>query len=107
MPKIRKCNKLVRDNVVKAIEQNGEIAKYHIASNQEYINELKKKLYEEIEEFLEEFDIKELADVMEVIYSICSFEKINIEDIESKRIAKRDYAGGFLKRIILDEVITN
>lgn len=43
--------------------------------------------------------VTELADVMEVIYSICDAFAIQMEDIENRRIAKKTINGGFHERL--------
>ena len=41
-------NKLVRDKIINIIESEGRIAKYRILDNNEYKQELNKKLQEEV-----------------------------------------------------------
>gem|GEM_PF-3293268 len=43
----------------------------YIADNTEYSSRLREKLKEELLEFLESDEAEELADMMEVMYSIC------------------------------------
>lgn len=96
--------KLVRDNIVKIIEQNGEKPKYRVLEDDEYVDALHKKLFEEVSEFVEEDSLEELADVMEVIYSIARVKNIDLMQVERIRRDKRNARGGFEKRIYLEGV---
>lgn len=95
-------NKLVRDNIPEIIKQNGENPITHIADDNEYWLKLKEKLQEEVDEFMKDSNEEELADILEVIYAICDFKKINKKNLEELRIKKAVKRGGFSKKIILD-----
>ena len=70
-------NKLVRDKIPESINKiEGREANYKILDNNEYIQELDKKLFEEAHEFVEEHSVEELADLMEVITAIMKFKNI-------------------------------
>lgn len=99
-----KYNKLVRDKIPEIIKNKGKIPVTHLAGDEEYWNKLKEKLSEEVNEFLEESNEEELADVLEVIYAICEHKNFNEEEIEKMRLKKKEGRGGFSKKIILDEV---
>ncbi len=98
-----KYNKLVRDKIPEIIKENNEIPIIHIANDEEYWNKLKEKLKEEINEFLEDNNKEELADILEVIYAIRDYMKINKEELEKIRLEKANKRGAFKKKIILDE----
>lgn len=98
-----KYDKLVRDKIPEIIKKNGDVPKFHIASDSEYTKKLNEKLKEEVEEYLENGAEEELADVLEVINSICENKKISLEELEKTRIEKAKSRGSFKKRIILDE----
>ena len=98
-----KHDKLVRDKIPEIIRQKGDVPITHIADNEEYLEKLKKKLREEVDEFLEEISKEELADILEVIYAICDFMNVDREELESLRKKKAEERGGFRERIILDE----
>jgi len=97
-------NKLVRDKIPEIIKANGEIPITHIADEKEYWEKLKEKLSEEVDEFLEESNEEELADVLEVVDAICEFKKIDKENLENLKKEKSERRGGFKDKIILDEV---
>lgn len=99
-----KYNKLVRDKIPEIIKEKGKNPTTHKASDEEYWEKLKEKLNEEVDEFLEESNEEELADILEVINSICDFKNISKEDLERIKLKKKEERGGFEGRIILDEV---
>ena len=69
------CNKLVRDNIPDICRKNGQIPKISILDEESYGRELKKKLVEEVNEFLESGDTEELADIAEVIDALSEIGK--------------------------------
>lgn len=99
-----KIDKLVRDRIDKIIRRNGRIPVTHVASEEEYNRKLKAKLVEEAEEFIKSNSIEELADLLQVIYTLLDHMKIPREELEAKRRAKNEEVGRFSDRIILDEV---
>jgi len=99
-----KYNKLVRDKIPEIIKQKGENPITHIANDEEYWEKLKEKLEEEVKEFLENSNQEELVDILEVIYAIQDFKKINKEKLENLRKKKAEERGRFKNKIILDKV---
>ena len=98
-----KYNKLVRDGIPEYIKGRGEEAKWHVADRKEYSMKLKEKLVEEAAEFLKNESIEEIADLLEVIETICVFRKFDRGEIEKVRSEKATKQGKFERRIILDE----
>ena len=100
-----KYNKLVRDRIPEIIKNRGDTAITHKASEKEYWEKLKEKLREEVDEFMEDgSDIRdEIIDILEIIYAICDFKKIDRKKLEALRKKKAKERGGFKKKIILDE----
>ena len=96
--------KLVRDRIIDIICSNGEKPVYHTLSDEEYLKELHKKLFEEANEFVEADDPEELADLLEVLYTIAKHKNINMEEVENIRINKREKRGGFEDKIYLETV---
>lgn len=101
---IKKYNKLIRDKIPEIIKQDNSIPITHIADDEEYWDKLKEKLSEEVNEFLKENTEEELADILEIVYAIRDYKKINPEKLEQIREQKAQKRGGFKKKIILDEV---
>lgn len=100
-------NKLVRDKIPNKIESNGEVAITRILSDDEYKNELYKKLLEESHEVINsqggEDTLEELADVLEVLKAIAELNNKKIDDVIEKANQKRLNRGGFEKRIFLEK----
>ena len=97
-------NKLVRDKILDIISSNNESPAFHLLNDEEYLQELHKKLFEEANEFVENDDKEELADVLEVLYAIAKVKHIDLNDVEKIRIEKRQKRGGFENRIFLETV---
>ena len=98
-------NKLVRDKIPENIDKmEGRKSNYKILEDKEYIEELDKKLFEEAHEFIEEHSVEELADLMEVIYTIMKINNISMNDVENARKIKRDKKGVFNNKIYLINV---
>lgn len=98
-----KYNKLVRDKIPEIIKSRGSTPFTHIASEEEYSKKLREKLTEEVNEFLEEPNKEELADILEVIFALCDYHNITKEDLELARKEKNEKRGAFKEKIILDE----
>ena len=98
-------NKLVRDKIPEEINSmEGRKAKFRIMDDNEYIKELNRKLLEESNEFVEENDIEELADVMEVMESIMKIKNIQWEDVKKIQEKKKNKKGSFNRKIYLEYV---
>lgn len=84
-------NKLVRDKIPQEINKmKGRQANYKILSDDEYLQELDKKLFEEAHEFIEEHSVEELADLMEVVFAIIKFKNISIKEVKKARELKNN-----------------
>ena len=98
-------DKLVRDKIPEIIEASGK--KYVIEncnSPQEINRRLIEKLEEEGNEFLESNEIEELADLLQIVYSLIENNSWELGDIEKIRTEKQAARGGFSKGIILKKV---
>jgi len=101
--------KLVRDKIVDNMKEENQNPKgVRILEDKEYLEELKTKLIEEVEEFEavtnEKEMVEELADVQEVIEYIKKVLKIKDVDFEKYQKKKIKKSGGFKKRIYLESV---
>jgi predicted house-cleaning noncanonical NTP pyrophosphatase (MazG superfamily) len=99
-----KFDKLVRDKIPAIIEKKGKRVASHIADEIEYWTKLTDKLQEEVDEFMADQKMEELSDILEVIYAICEHQGYKLSDLETARATKHKEKGGFVKKIILDEV---
>ncbi|MEH7885137.1 nucleoside triphosphate pyrophosphohydrolase [Bacillus sp. JJ1609] len=88
-------NKLVRDNIPEIIEREGKKANFRTLTDEEYINELKKKSYEELDEFCAAVTTKEaveeLADLLEIIHAHVSLLGTSFNEIEQALSAYRGW----------------
>ncbi len=98
-----KYNKLVRDKIPEYIIKKGGTPVFHVAEEGEYWQKLKEKLVEEVDEFIKDENIAELADVEEVLEAIREFKKLDRSEIARIKGKKADERGRFKERIILDE----
>ena len=96
-------NKLVRDKIPEIIKKEGAVPITHLASDNEYWQKLKEKLQEEVNEFMKDSNEEELADILEVVYAIGDFKKIDKNKLELLRKKKAEKRGGFRDKVILDE----
>ena len=97
-------DKLVRDRVPGIIRDNGGTTVTHVATSDEYVRALKAKLQEEVNEFLESgTDVRELADIMEVVYALARHMGVDADRLDALRLRKLADRGGFTQRIILEE----
>jgi predicted house-cleaning noncanonical NTP pyrophosphatase (MazG superfamily) len=102
---VKTYNKLVRDNIIDIIINNGGKPSYETLTIAQCLEELNKKLLEEVMEYLENKDITELADIEEVKLAILKLQGISNEEFENIRLAKVKERGAFEKRIFLKDVI--
>jgi len=101
-------NKLVRDKILDLIESKGEVAKHRQLEKEDYYEELKRKLQEEVNEYITARNtdeaIEELADILEVIHALVSVHGQTVLSLNETRERKRAERGGFENRIFLIEV---
>jgi predicted house-cleaning noncanonical NTP pyrophosphatase (MazG superfamily) len=98
-----KYQTLVRDKIPEIIREKGETAITRIASEEEYIRELRKKLRQEVEGFLQSRNIDDLVDVIELVYALSSAMGVPPKELERFRAQKAEERGGFEEGIILVE----
>lgn len=98
-------NKLVRDRIPEIIEKSGKKFVIDVMDEEVYKIELNKKLMEEVQEYLENESVEEIADILEVIYSILKLKGVTIEEVEHIRKQKKATRGGFDQKIKLIKVI--
>jgi predicted house-cleaning noncanonical NTP pyrophosphatase (MazG superfamily) len=101
----KKYNKLVRDRIPEIIEASGKTCVTEILSDEEYLHMVDVKLDEELAEFHKDQNVEELADLMEVIYAAAIARGYTLEQLEQVRADKAEKRGGFVKKILLKEVI--
>ena len=98
---MRVYNKLVRDNIPEIMVANGAKPVTRVLDEQEYLQELNKKLLEEVNEYLQDGNIQELADIQEVMNAILNAKGVSQAEFEEIRTEKVKKRGAFNKRIYL------
>lgn len=98
-------NKLVRDKIPTIIESDGKTCVFEILSDMDYRRRLDEKLNEECAEYQESKSPEELADILEVVYTIAATQGLSVEALEQLCREKADKRGGFAQKVLLKEVI--
>lgn len=102
-----KYNKLIRDKIPEIIEANGKKAVVEVLDDENVLKYLDIKLGEELKEYQESGSVEELADLVEVVYALLDCKGVSLEEFEKIRVDKAEKRGGFKKRLLLKEVITD
>lgn len=97
-------NKLIRDKIPEIIKNSDKTPHTHILDSDEYLTELDRKLDEECAEFHKDKNVEELADIMEVVYTLASAIGSSPNELEQVRKEKAEKRGGFKKKIFLERV---
>ncbi|MED3917599.1 nucleoside triphosphate pyrophosphohydrolase [Priestia megaterium] len=101
-------NKLVRDNILEIIKAEGLNYNAKILPSDELLVEVKAKMIEEANEFMEAVEkkeaVEELADILELIHASLGAYGVDFEELEAIRKEKKEKRGGFDKGIYLIEV---
>lgn len=99
-------HKLVRDRIPDIIAAKGDTAQFSILSDDKYLEMLDDKLLEEANEYLEDGEIMELADLLEVIYAMLEVKGLTMDELEQMRKQKAAQNGGFQRKLLLEKVIS-
>jgi len=97
-------NKAARDGIPEIIRAGGKACRVEVLDQERWLEELKRKLSEELQEYLESGDLEELADIVEVVYGIAAALGETVEELERLRLRKREARGGFDERLFLVSV---
>ncbi len=102
-------NKLVRDKVPQIIRENQQIPTVRKLDDEDFVNELLRKLEEEIQEVIGARNdrkelMKEISDVYEVMDTIIDLYKLDKNLILELQKRKKRERGGFKERIYLESV---
>ena len=100
-----KYNKLIRDKIPEIIESSGKKAIVKKIQDEELLNLLNKKLFEELKEYEESGEVEELADLVEVVQAILDYKNVSIEDFNKIRAKKNESRGAFKEGLLLIEVV--
>lgn len=102
-----KFAKLVRDKIIQGIIDAGNTPDWRTLSDEKYIIELKKKVFEEAQEIPSaqgEDLIKELADVQEIIDNLLLALNVTKEEFQDIQNKKNDKAGSFKNKQYIESV---
>jgi len=105
----RRHNKLVRDKVPQIIKENKQIPTTRKLGEEDFVNELLRKLEEEVQEVIGARNDKnelvmEIGDVYEVIDAIIDLYKLDKSLILELQKKKKQERGGFEGKIYLESV---
>ncbi|PAF31260.1 nucleoside triphosphate pyrophosphohydrolase [Paenibacillus sp. 7516] len=101
-------NKLVRDKIPHIIRSSGKECRTRILNPDEYKQELRTKLQEELYEYLsavsDQEALEELADMLEVIRGLAEGHGADPVQLDNLCAAKSEARGGFGERVYLIDV---
>lgn len=101
-------NKLVRDKIPHIIASSGKECRTSLLGPEEYKQELRTKLQEELDEYVsaasDQEGLEELADMLEVIRSLAELHGANAAQLDKLRADKAQVRGGFQERVYLIDV---
>ena len=101
-----KFEKLVRNRIVESIKNQGDEPVYRVLDDNEYEMLLERKLDEEVSEYHQDKTLEELADIMEVVVSLCAAKGYTTKDLIEIYQKKHEEKGGFSDKIYLISKIT-
>jgi predicted house-cleaning noncanonical NTP pyrophosphatase (MazG superfamily) len=85
----------------RSLPPSGKQCATEILSDTAYLDKLYQKLREELDEYLQDHDLSQLADLLEVIYAVAQAKGMTKEELEQVRVAKAEKRGGFKRKILL------
>jgi len=99
-------DKLVRDRIPEIVTASGARPETRVADPVEYRALLRAKLVEEVQEFLQDENPAELADILEVIHALGQDLGMDSDELERRREKKVTERGSFSTRTVLVAVHT-
>ncbi|MGE5674876.1 MAG: phosphoribosyl-ATP pyrophosphohydrolase [Mycobacterium leprae] len=93
--------KLIRDRIPEIIAASGRTCELRTLEPDEYLRSLDAKLGEELQEYLADGSLAELADLLEVIHAIVRARGSSVAELETIRAKKQQERGGFEQRLFL------
>lgn len=97
-------NKLVRDNIPALIEESGRKSTHKVLGDKEYHHALIDKIVEEIEEFRENNNEEEIADIYEALDCLVKLNNFEPMHVDYLQLIKREARGSYNNKIFLLEV---
>ena len=96
-------NKAIRDRIPEIIEKSGSKANVKRLSDEEFLEEMEKKLDEEVSEYHENKSIEEIADIIEVIERIAELRGTSAKELRKIKDENSEKRGRFEKNLFLIE----
>lgn len=100
----KSINKLVRDNIPAICQENGKNPETKILDDVSYTLALRKKLKEEVNEYLTDVVLEELADIIEVVEALAENQGSSLEEVLQIKQAKQIRNGAFKDKVFLISV---
>ena len=97
-------NKLVRDRILEMIEADHKNCITRKVEGHELRNLLEEKMIEEFNEYLEDRNLEELADMLEVLIGLAKYHGYTEEELMHIRMKKYQARGGFEEGVFLESV---
>jgi len=94
-------NKAIRDKIPEIIKESGKNCNVKKLNDSEFLVQLEKKLVEELAEYQESKNVKELADILEVIYRISELKGITSDELDCIKNEKAKKRGKFDDNLFL------
>lgn len=101
---IKYYRKLVRDKIPEIIESKGQSCQTRVLGDEEYLKELRTKLEEEVQEYLESGDLEEIADILEVLDALVVAQGSSLSEVREMQERKKEERGGFDEKVFLESV---
>jgi predicted house-cleaning noncanonical NTP pyrophosphatase (MazG superfamily) len=98
---LKSYNKAIRDKIPEIIQKDGKSCDFKKLSDDEFLVQLEKKLYEEIEEYTQSKSIEELADLLEIIERIAELKGTTVSKLFEIKNLKIEKRGKFEKNLFL------
>jgi predicted house-cleaning noncanonical NTP pyrophosphatase (MazG superfamily) len=95
--------RLVRDKIPELMRSKGGRPRTRVAGQAEYRRRLARELMEEAIGYSNDPKLEGLADVLEVVNSLCLAHRTTFARLEKVRKARAKTKGTYRKRIILDD----
>jgi len=105
MKKVVRYDKLIRDRIPEIIKEAGWLPMVKVLRKSEFLNAIKKKVFEEAGELIQSKDkkgiIDEIVDIQELLDVLAAEIKLTKSELKKLQVAKRKKRGGFKKRLFL------
>ena len=97
-------DKAVRDRIPEIIRESGRVCRFRAMDDAEFLPHLERKLREEVDEYLRDKSVDELADVLEVVHRIAELRGVSPDGLEEARRDKAGRCGRFERNLFLEDV---